>query len=413
MYKKENLNELLEKVYYKKINLNEKNVLLRSCLNVSTDDDGDIVDDTRLIESLSMIKELAVESKMLIIVAHLGRPDGEKKKYSFRRIAERLNSELEGLSRNGKKIEIVLLKSPKAVAMYEDDGETHKVILLENIRFNHGEDSESESERMQFARSLADLADVFINDAFADYRKSASTYEIAEYLPSYLGSTFYKEIKALAVFEEPKRPFIAVLGGAKLSEKLDSLNELLEVADKVLVGGAMAYTLLKAQGGFVGDSLVEDDKLDIAVEMVYKHGYKLVLPEDHLIVENFEEPAIGRYAYTTDSLIPPGKIAVDIGPKTIELYKSIIKTAKSILANGPMGVFEWDVTSTGTKGILKSIVDNTDAFKLVGGGDSIASINKFDIKGFNYVSTGGGAMLAFLSYEEFPTLDVILDKINK
>jgi phosphoglycerate kinase len=405
MYSRANLSELLEKAYFKNTDVSGKVVLLRSCLNVATDDEGRVTEDTRLQESFETIRDLAQNAKGLVITAHLGRPEQKEKKYSFWHVAELLNEKLVAI---GKKLSFVT-----NVEGIQKELAAGNVVLLENVRFFEGEESKIKEARMQFAYSLTSGVDLFVNDAFADYRQSASTYDVATFVPSYIGHVFYREISALSRFRNPVRPFIAVLGGAKLSEKLDSLNAMLSLADIVVVGGAMAYTLLKAQGGFIGNSLVEEEKLPVAVDIVYKAGDKLVLPIDHMIVEEFKEPVVGRYAFTVDSLIPPGKLAVDIGPKTIDLYKNIIGQAKTILTNGPMGVFEWESTSRGTSEVLQAIVGNNSAYKLAGGGDSIAAINAFSISGFDHVSTGGGAMLVFLAYDEFPVLDIILDSVTK
>lgn len=252
--------------------------------------------------------------------------------------------------------------------------------------------------------------DLFINDAFADYRASASSYDVATLLPSYLGPVFLKEVKELAGLANPVRPMVAIIGGSKLSEKLDALLALLEVADKVCVGGAMRYTLFKAQGITIGNSRVENDKLDVAKEILSKYADKLVLPGDHMIISKRGDPAEVGYEYTEGLEIPEGHEAIDIGPKGIEIFKDTIASAKTIVRNGPVGVFEFDISAKGTEEIGKAIAANAQAYKLAGGGDSIAAINKCKLTGFDHISTGGGAMLAFLAYDKFPTLDVIVGK---
>src|SRR5690606_1738341 len=202
--------------------------------------------------------------------------------------------------------------------------------------------------------------------------------------------------------------FVAVLGGAKLSEKLDVLNTLAETADKILIGGAMAYTLLKAKGLDIGKSLFEPDKLDVANEIIRKYSDKIELPLDHMVSKDFNDEAM--YEYTDDTDIPDDTFAIDVGWKTIERYIREINKAKTILWNGPMGVFEWDHSSVGTLKIGKAIGDNKDSYNIAGGGDSIAAINKLELDGFDHISTGGGAMLSFIANETFPTLDVILNK---
>jgi len=226
-------------------------------------------------------------------------------------------------------------------------------------------------------------------------------------LPSYLGPVFVREVEAMSNFANPKRPFLAILGGAKLSEKLDALNALAQSADKVIIGGAMAYTLLLSDGVHIGKSLVEADKLEIAKEILAKYRDKLILPVDHVVASEFSSDS--EVSTIPAVNIPEDRIAVDIGPETQRLFVNEIKQAKSILWNGPMGVFEWEQTAQGTRKVGQAIVDNKDAYKFAGGGDSIAAINKFDLTGFDHISTGGGAMLAFLSYDTFPTLDIILN----
>ncbi len=409
MYTKPNLNNLLTEKLFKLNEASGKRVLVRTCLNVSTDDEGKIKDDTRLIEALPLIQSLIGNCKKIIITGHLGRPENKEKKFSFWNIAERMEAELRKLTDKSVKVKLVeTLEEVEGIEASEIENE-FTVILIENIRFFPDEESKDPDKRMPFANELATLADIFINDAFPDYRESASTYDIVKLLPSFLGPSFANEINNLTKLSNPERPFIAVLGGAKLSEKLDALNSLLPIADKVIIGGAMAYTLLQAKGISTGKSLVESDKLQVAREMIEKYFDKLVLPVDHIIADEFRDGDISWFKATSDVEIPEGKIALDIGPKTIELFKGVISNAKSILMNGPIGVFEWELTSKGTKSILESIIANTNAYKLAGGGDSITAVNKFNIKGFNHISTGGGAMLAILSYDKFPTLDVILD----
>lgn len=411
MYTKQNLKELLNQGYYEKVDLTDKVVLVRSCLNVATDEEGRVVDGTRFNESLVLIKDLAQKAKKVIITAHLGRPEKEEKKFSFWHIAELFNQAFEGITRDGQAIKVELVRNLEDIAK-ADLTNDYKVVLLDNIRFFPSEESKDLAVRKAFARDLASHADIFINDAFADYRESASTYDIAEILPSYLGPVFYKEVAALSAFSNPQKPFVAVLGGAKLSEKLDALNALLKIADKVIIGGAMAYTLMKAKGKSIGNSRIEEDKLTIAKEILAKSGDKLILPCDHIIVDTFIEPSEEKCSNTPDVQIPDGKIAVDIGLQSIELFTEELSKAGSILINGPMGVSEWEVTSLGTQSILDAITANKNAFTLAGGGDTIAAINKFNMTGFDHICTGGGAMLSFLAYESFPVLDVILDKLS-
>lgn len=398
----------LQEYSYKNIpDLDQKNVILRTCLNISVDGRGDMIDPTRIVESMPVIQDLANRAKNLVVIGHLGRPEGRNFSMSFQNnILNHLNMEFDN-----KVIFIEELNEESVNQVINNNSqEKGKIYLVENIRFFKKEDSKDPVERMEFAKLLSSMGDIFVNDAFADYRESASTYDIAKFLPSYLGDLFLKETWMLSKFNSPERPYVAVLGGSKLSEKLDVMNSLLQSADKVLVGGAMAYTILKAKGVEIGNSLFEADKVEMAKEMLYKYAEKLILPVDHLVAADFTEEAVASAMTTQGEAIQEGTIAVDLGPKTIELYKNIISDAASILWNGPMGVYEWDKSSIGTKEIGLAINNNQKAFKLAGGGDSITAINNFGIENIDHICTGGGAMLAFLANKRFPILDVILDK---
>jgi len=399
--------ENLETKSYKNIpELNNKRVIVRSCLNVTVNEFGEMFDPTRFDESLPLIKELALTAKSVIVTAHLGRPKERTSNTSLWNVSQRLQEELRS---SGITLKLINDLDPASIEQIQrQDNKNGKVLfLLENIRYFPGEESKDPIERSNFAAQLASLADVYVNDAFPDYREAASTYDIAKLLPSYIGPVFSKEVKAIAKFNNPDKPFIAVVGGAKLSEKLDALNALGELADKILIGGAMAYTLLKAKGIEIGKSLFEPDKLEVAKEILAKYGSKLVLPVDHLVAGEFAEDS--SYEFTINQEVPVDKIAIDIGWETIKLFKAEVSNARSILWNGPMGVFEWAHSAVGTEEVGGAIVNNSGAFKFAGGGDSIAAINKFQLKGFDHISTGGGAMLALLSYDTFPTLDVILN----
>jgi 3-phosphoglycerate kinase len=373
--------------------ISNKTVVLRSCLNVTVNDSGKVIDDTRIVESLHTIQYLAEHAKRVVIIGHLGRPKGYSKELSFWSVADVLQRHL-GIRSNVQFIE------------YGSDVEfTSNIVLSDNIRFFEDEESKDLEKRMNFAKELAELGDVFVNDAFADYRESASTYDIANLLPSYLGFKFIEEVENLSKLSGCKRPYVAVLGGSKLSEKLDVISSLGEQSDKILVGGAMAYTLMKAKDIDVGKSLIEEDKIDVAKEIVSKFGDKLVLPVDHLVSDTFNE--YSSYEYVESEVVPVDSFAIDIGKNTVERFKKIISTAQTILWNGPLGVVEWDHSVIGTEEVGKAISE-TNAYKVLGGGDTIAAVNKLKLSGFDHICTGGGAMLAFLSNEKFPTLDVIL-----
>jgi len=387
--------------------ITNKSIILRSCLNVTTDKIGEIIDPTRFYESLPLIIELSQKAKGVTVLGHLGRPKQRESKFSLRNVSILLQNELKEL---GIQVEFIEDLTNENIQKIKGNNNLafKKVFLIENTRFFEGEESDKESDRKHFAETLASLGDVFVNDAFADYRIAASTYDIAKLLPSYLGPVFLKEVESLSQLQKPQRPFVAVLGGAKLSEKLDVLNTLAETADKILIGGAMAYTLLKAKGLDIGKSLFEPDKLDVANEIIRKYSDKIELPLDHMVSKDFNDEAM--YEYTDDTDIPDDTFAIDVGWKTIERYIREINKAKTILWNGPMGVFEWDHSSVGTLKIGKAIGDNKDSYNIAGGGDSIAAINKLELDGFDHISTGGGAMLSFIANETFPTLDVILNK---
>lgn len=403
MYK---LKKNLDDFSYKKIDLKSSRVLIRSCLNVVVDEEGRMTDLTRFYESLPLIKEAFFGAKSTVVMAHLGRPEERSKALSFWHIREVLEDELKSVD-SSVKVELIEEINEESIRkVNEADGKT--LFLLDNIRFFDGEESKDKAKRTEFATTLAKLGDVFINDAFADYREAASTYEIAEILPAFLGPVFLREVQAITKLSGAEKPFVAVVGGAKLTEKLDALNALYEEADKVLVGGAMAYTLLMAKGVTVGKSLIEENKIDVAKEIVAKFGDKLILPIDHRVADKFDK---NEELFVVDDVnIPDGKVALDIGPKTEELFDTEIKKAATILWNGPLGLFEWEQSAGGTIRIGREVNESKAVYKVAGGGDTIAAINKFELEGFSHVSTGGGALLSLIAYDKFPTLDVIISK---
>jgi 3-phosphoglycerate kinase len=391
----------LAKMNFSHSNYQGRNVIVRSCLNVSYDDEQNITDDTRLLAALPLLKRLEKEAKSIVVLGHLGRPEGKKsKEYSLKPVANFLNEHLQE--------ELVFVDNLSNAREVISANAEKKVFLLENTRFDSREQSKKENKRMELARELAALGELFINDAFPDYRKAASTYEIAKLLPSYIGPAFISEIENLSNLADPSRPYVALLGGAKLSEKIDLIGSIAPTVDKLLVGGALAYTLLKAKGVNIGNSIVEEDKIEVASEILNKFPNKLMLPIDHITVSEFTEPEDDSLVSTTSGQeISNGRIGVDIGPKTIEVYTATLEQAETILWNGPMGVFEWDATGKGTKSVMAAIAENDNSYSVTGGGDSLSAIEKFAISDFNHISTGGGAMLSFLSAEDFPTLDVI------
>lgn len=396
MYKADNLSTKLAARNILNANYIDKRILIRSCLNVSLDKSSNITDSTRIDEALPTLIELGKKAKQVIIMAHLGRPSvAREKEFSLKPVRNALEK--------GLKEKVVMIKEDLRLDHVSD-----KFVLIENIRFFPGEESKDISKRENFAKQLSLLGDLYVNDAFPDYREASSTYDIAKYLPSFLGPVFIREVEAISRFTNPQRPFIVILGGAKLSEKLDALNTLAGIADRILIGGAMAYTLLIGDGmDKVGKSLVEPDKFGVAREIMSKYKEKIILPVDHVVVASFSQES--EVSITSDVSIPTNQIAVDIGPKTQKLFIKEISRAKSILWNGPLGVFEWDNSFEGTQAVAKAIGKNRDAYSFAGGGDSIAAINKFSINGLDHISTGGGAMLAFIGNDNFPTLDIILN----
>lgn len=377
-----------------------KKVLIRACFNV-LNNEGTIDDYTRLERAMPLIEELQKHVGKIVLVAHAGRPQGkEDENLSLAPVASYLSQEL------GTAVELLPANIDEALEQFSESPE--QIFILENIRFFPEEESESEEIRTKFAIQLAKFGDVFINDSFPDYRVAASTYEIATQLPSSIGPAFQIELNNMKrLTESPAKPFVAVLGGAKLSEKLDALKAILPLVDTVAIGGAMAYTLLKAKGVEIGKSLWEEDKLDVATEILELAGDKLLLPQDHLVASEFAERSDRNpYEITESVVIPADKLAVDIGPKTIDAIAHVVFSAQTILWNGPMGVFEWIEASQGTQKVAKAIA-NSEGFSLIGGGDSVSAISKYEITGFDYISAGGGAMLAYLAEEKFPTLAII------
>lgn len=403
MYHKKNLNEILQQAnILTRSDLSDKTILLRSCLNLTINADGKIDDITRLTESYPTIESLALKCHKLIVIAHMGRPEGYDKSLSLFPIYQIIKS----------KLDTKAISSEFCIKPENKNINDVKVVFIENIRFFPGEESTEELTRNSFINILLKDVDYFVNDAFPDYRESVSTYYLSTKIKSYLGPSFVKEIRGLSSLSTPKRPYIAIIGGSKLSDKIDILKEFIKTTDGILIAGAMAYTFLKALGVEIGKSLYEEDKLDIAKSIINESKGKILLPIDHMVCNEFNESSSYIAKYTNTSQVPSGMYAIDIGLKTINLYKSVISKAKTILLNGPMGVYEWKNSIKGSYEIYNSIIKNIDAYKVLGGGDSISTLNKLHLAGFNHISTGGGAMLTFLSKERFPTLDIILDQFE-
>ena len=386
------------------VDVKGKKVLLRCDFNVPQNKEtGEITSDKRIVAALPTIKYLLENGAAVIACSHLGKPKGEwKTKLTLAPVAKRL-SELLGQEVIFAKDIIGEDAQAKAAAL-----QPGQIMLLENLRF----DIREEKNGADFAKALADMAEIFVSDAFGTvHRAHASTAGVAAYLPAYSGLLVNKELSIMGkALDDPKRPFVAVLGGAKVSDKINVINNLLEKADTIIIGGGMSYTFLKAQGHEIGKSLLEADRLDYASEMIEKakaKGVKFLLPVDHMCAAEFSADA---EAVTAEGDIPADMMGMDIGPKTIEAYTAAVKGAGTIVWNGPMGVFEFDKFAVGTKAMAKALAES-GAVTIVGGGDSAAAVEKLGFADkITHISTGGGASLEFLEGKELPGVACLLDK---
>ena len=383
------------------VDVSGKKVLMRVDFNVPLDDDLNITDDRRIEMALPSIKSVVDRGGRLILMSHLGRPKGEaSEKYSLAPAAKRLG-EILGSPVHFAKDTV----GPDASAKIEGlaDGE---VVVLENLRFDAREKSGDEA----FSSQLAEFADVYCNNAFGTcHREHASMFGVPTAMggkPKVVGSLVEKEIKYLSgVISSPERPFVAILGGAKVSDKIKVINNLLGVCDKILIGGAMAYTFALAQGGKVGDSLVEPEKVDLAKELIAKGGDKLVLPVDTHCGDAFS-PDCNKQVVKAGE-IADGFEGLDIGPESAKLFAGIIADAKTIVWNGPMGVFEMSPFDEGTKAVAQAIADGSST-SIIGGGDSAAAVAQLGFEDdVTHVSTGGGASLSMLEGNTFAAVDVL------
>jgi 3-phosphoglycerate kinase len=386
--------------------LSGKSVLVRSDFNVPLDADKNITDDGRIRAALPTLKLLLDAGAKVIVVAHLGRPKGKvNPDYSLAPVAKRLE-ELAG-------VKVTLAsdtvgEGAKAAVAEAKPGE---IVLLENVRFNAAETSKDDAEREAFAKELAALADVFVSDGFGVvHRKQASVYDVAKLLPAATGLLVAKEIESLGkAVNNPERPYVVVLGGSKVSDKLGVIANLLSKADKLIVGGGMAYTFLAAKGYEVGTSLLEKDQIDTVkgyIETAEKNGVELLLPIDTVVAPFFGADAPATVVPSTE--IPADQMGLDIGPKTRELFADAIKSAKTVVWNGPMGVFEFPAFAEGTKAVAKAMSES-DAFSVIGGGDSASAVRNlgFDESTFSHISTGGGASLELLEGKVLPGIAVL------
>ncbi len=385
--------------------LRGKRVLVRSDFNVPLDGTT-ITDDGRVRASLPTLRTLLDAGARVIVMAHLGRPKGAPEaKYSLAPVAARL-SEL--LGQPVALADDLVGPSARATAAALKDGE---IALLENIRFDPRETSKVDSEREAFAGELAKLGDAYVSDGFGVvHRKQASVYDIAKILPSAVGGLVLTEVKALSrATNNPERPYVVVLGGSKVSDKLGVIANLLTKADRLLIGGGMAYTFLAAKGYQVGTSLLEADQIETVkgyLAQAEKAGVEIVLPTDVVVADTFT--ADSPHDVVPADAIPADRMGLDIGPDSEKLFASKIHDAKTIVWNGPMGVFEFPAFAEGTRAVAQAMIDS-DGFSIVGGGDSAAAVRKlgFDESRFGHISTGGGASLEFLEGKELPGIAVL------
>lgn len=388
------------------VNVEGKRVFVRCDFNVPLDENGKITDENRIQGALPTIKYLLDHGAKVVLASHLGRPkNGPEAKFSLKPVAERLNQLLGGKVTMAN--DVIGEDAQKKVAALKNG----EAVLLENVRFH----KEEEKNDPEFAKKLASFADIFVNDAFGTaHRAHASTEGISHFVKtSVAGFLIEKELEVMGgALADPKRPFVAILGGAKVSDKIGVINNLLEKVGKLLIGGAMAYTFIVAKGGKVGMSKLEADKVDLAKELLEKakaKGVELYLPVDTVIAQEFKADAESKVCETM--AIPDGWEGLDIGPKTAELFAGVIKTAKTVIWNGPMGVFEFPKFAVGTKAVAQALADNPKAITIIGGGDSAAAIEQLGYADkVTHISTGGGASLEFLEGKVLPGIACLNDK---
>ena len=395
--------EALNKKTVEDIDVNGKKVLVRCDFNVPLKD-GVITSDKRIVASLPTIKYLIDHNAKVILCSHLGRPKGEfKPEFSLAPVAARL-SEL--LGKEVKMAKDVVGESAQSLAASLQDGD---VMLLENVRF-HKEETKNDPE---FSKKLASLADIFVNDAFGSaHRAHSSTTGVADYLPAVCGFLIQKEIKFIGgALANPKRPLVAILGGAKVSDKIGVITNLLDKCDTIIVGGGMAYTFMKALGYSIGNSLLEEDRIEDALNMMNtakEKGVKFLIPVDNKVGKEYK-PDTEAMIIVSD-IIPDGWMGLDIGPKTQALFADAIKGSGTVIWNGPMGVSEWDNFAAGTIAVATAVADS-GAISIIGGGDSAAAVQKLGFADkMSHISTGGGASLEFLEGKELPGIVALNDK---
>ena len=386
------------------INVKGKRVLVRCDFNVPLTEKGQITNDNRIVAALPTIKYLMDHGARVILCSHLGRPKGEfKPEFSLKPVAKRLSELLE---REVPLAEDVVGPSAHALAEKLQDGD---VMLIENVRF-HAEETKNDPE---FAKQLASLAEIYVNDAFGTaHRAHASTEGVAHYLPAVAGFLIGKEISIMGgALENPEHPFLAIIGGSKISDKIGVINNLLNKVDVLIIGGGMAYTFQKAMGGRIGNSIHEDDKMELAKELLAKAAYKgvrIVLPVDNEAGNAFSNDCLHITVHAQE--IPDGFEGMDIGPVTREIFAGEIARAKTIVWNGPVGVCEFPTFAAGTRAVAEAVAKNTGV-TIIGGGDSAAAITQMGLADkVTHVSTGGGASLEFLEGIELPGIAALNDK---
>lgn len=394
----------MNKKTVKDIDLKGKKVLVRCDFNVPMDEEKNITDNTRIVSALPTIRYLLENDCAIILCSHLGRPKGEfKAEYSLKPVAKELSKLL---NQDVIMAADVVGEDAKEKASALKQGQ---IMMIENVRF-HKEETDND---MEFAKQLAQLAEIYVNDAFGSaHRAHASTAGVASYLPAVSGFLIEKELQFLGnVILNPKRPFISILGGAKVSDKIGVIDSLLEKVDTLMIGGGMAYTFFKAQGYEVGNSICEMDKLNLALELMEKakqKGVKLILPVDTKVGKEFKPDTESKIVKYTE--IPADWEGFDIGPETIKIFTEELQKAKTVVWNGPLGLSEFEQFAMGTNEIAKVLAD-LDAITIIGGGDSAAAVKKVGLEDkMTHISTGGGASLEFLEGKKLPGIECLMDK---
>ena len=398
---------MLNKKTVEDIDVRGKKVLVRCDFNVPQDENGKITDNRRIVESLKTIKYLLDNGAKVILCSHLGRPDGKvDPKFSLKPVADELSRLL------GQQVKLSKDIIGEDAHKLSDELKEGQVMLLENVRF----DSREEENSPEFSKELASLAEIYVNDAFGTaHRAHASTEGVTKFLPAVAGFLIEKEIKFLvSALENPERPFVAILGGKKVSDKIMVIDKLLDKVDALLIGGGMMFTFLKAQGLEIGSSVCETDKLELAKELLKKaedKNVKMLLPVDVHVAKTFSEDSEDMYVNSDE--IPADFIGLDIGPKSVELFTKELRSAKTVLWNGPLGAFEMPKYAEATNKIA-IVLSELNAITIIGGGDSASAIDKAGLSDkMTHISTGGGASLELLEGKELPGIVALLDKSRK